>query len=137
MALSIKAGIYNKLVSLAITPYIYHRELPQNPRYPATVYNVVSDVAINHTHDNLVVGFRRARVQIDVYALSVEEAEVAMEAYFAALAGFQGSIGDGFSPSQFTDVSIFDEGANPDLDYEEEPTLRNLEARSRDFMILY
>ena len=122
---SIRAGIYNKLVALAITPYVYHNELPQNPSYPATVYDVISDVTIGHTHDSGVVGFRRTRVQIDVFAESVSEAEEAMEAYFAALAGFKGSIGDGLSPEQFTDVSIFDEGANPDLDsaWQDDPTL--------------
>lgn len=134
---SIKAGIYNKFAELAITPYIYHRELPQNPQYPATVYDLISDVVIGHTHDNLVTSFRRARVQIDVYAETVGAAENAMEEYFVALAGFKGSIGNGLSPSQFTDVSIFDLGANPDLDFEEEPTLRMIEGRSRDFSILY
>lgn len=134
---SIKAVVYSILKTAAITPHIYHGELPQNPSYPATVYDVVGDITIGHTHDNLVVGFRRARVQIDVFAESVSEAEEAMEAYFALMAGFKGSIGDGLSPEQFTDVSIFDAGANPDLDYQAEPTLRALEGRSRDFMILY
>jgi hypothetical protein len=136
MARSIKAGIYNKLLSLAVTPYIYHRELPQNPSYPATVYDVISDINLCHTHDH-VTGPRQARVQIDVYAETVAAAEAAMEAYFTELAGFSGSIGDGLSPSQFTDVAIFDEGANPDLDFEQEPILRQIEGRSRDFMIVY
>jgi hypothetical protein len=134
---SIKAGIANKLAALAVTPFIFHRELPQNPTYPATVYDVISDTVVGHTHDNLVVGFRRARIQIDVYAETVAEAEDAMENYFAALVGFKGSIGDDLSPSQFTDVSIFDIGSNPDYDFEEEPTLRHIEGRSRDFTILY
>lgn len=134
---SIKAGIYNFLSAGAVTPNIYHRELPQNPDYPATVYDLISDVTIGHTHDALVTGFRRARVQIDVYAETVSDAENAMESYFALMAGFTGSIGDGLSPQQFTDVSIFDSGANPDLNFEDEPTLRMIEGRSRDFIILY
>lgn len=134
---SIKAGIYKFLEAAAVTPYLYHRELPQNPSYPATVYDIISDITICHTHDPGVVGFRRARVQIDVFAETVAEAEEAMEAYFALLAGYIGSMGDGESPEQFTDVSVFDAGSNPDLDYEAEPTLRALEGRSRDFMILY
>src|SRR3972149_535745 len=137
MTLSIKAGIYNKLLALNITPYIYGRELPQNPNYPATVYYVISDVVIDNVHDEGVHCFRRARVQIDVYARTVAEAETAMEDYFAALDNFSGSIGDDMSPSQFTDVCIWDEGANPDLDFESESTLRDIEGRSRDFMILY
>lgn len=135
--ISIKAGIHHKLVELAVTPYVYHRELPQDPSYPATVYDVVSDVTIGHTHDNLIVGFRRARVQIDVFAETVDAAEDAMEQYFAALAGYAGALGIGESPDAFLDVSIFDAGANPDLDFEAEPTLRRLEGRSRDFIILY
>ena len=130
---SIKKAIYLFLTDKAITPYLYYRELPQNPTYPATVYDVISDIAIDHTHDYGVVGFRRARVQLDVYAETVEPAEDAMEKYFASLAGFKGSLG----VPGFTDVSIFDAGSNPDLDFEEEPTLRRIEGRSRDFMILY
>lgn len=128
---SIKAGIYMYLTDLAITPYIYHRELPQNPSYPATVYDIVSQPAVELTHDIGTVGFRYARVQIDVYALTVAEAEEAMERYFEILKDFSGSLG----VPGFTDVDIWDEGANPDLDYEEEPTLRQIEGRSRDFMI--
>jgi hypothetical protein len=137
MAFSIKAGIYNKLLSLGITAHIYYRELPQNPSYPATVYDVISDVVIGNVYDSGVHCFRRARVQLDVYALTVAAAEAAMEAYFDALDNFSGSLGGGESPSPFQDVVIFDEGANPDLDYEAEPTLRQIEGRSRDFMILY
>ena len=134
---SIKAGVYNKLITLALTPYVYHRELPQNPSYPATVYDRIDDFPVNHTHDHLVVGFRKARFQIDVYGLTVAEAEDAMEGYVAALAGFIGPIGDGLSPPQFTDVSILDAGANPDLSFEEEPLLRHIEGRSHDFIIIY
>lgn len=134
---SIKAGIYNYLSAQAVTPYVYHRELPQNPSYPATVYSVISDITIGHTHDTNVVGFRRARIQIDVFAQTVDAAEDAMEQYFSLMAGFKGSIGNGLSPAQFTDVSIFDGGANPDLDFEDQATLRRIEGRSRDFLILY
>jgi hypothetical protein len=129
---SIKAGIYAFLKAAAVTPYLYHRELPQNPAYPATVYDLISDINLVHTHDQ-ATGPRQARVQLDVHALTVAEAEDAMERYFALLAGYSGSLG----VSGFTDVAIFDEGANPDLSFEEEPTLRRIEGRSRDFMILY
>lgn len=137
MAFSIKAGIYNKLLSLGITPYIYYREFQRTPKYPATIYDLISDVVIGNVYDAGVHCFRRARVQLNVYALTAPEAEFAMEAYFDALDNFSGALGGGESPSPFQDVVIFDEGANPDLDYEEEPTLRQIEGRSRDFMILY
>jgi hypothetical protein len=129
---SIKTGLNLFLKAAGITPNIYLRELPQNPLYPATVYDIVSDIVLGHTHDPNVVCQRQARVQIDVYAETVTAAEDAMEKYFEMLAGYSGELGAGF-----TDVAIFDEGANPDLDFESEPTLRNIEGRSRDFMILY
>jgi len=134
---SIKAGIYNKLLELSVTPHIYLRELPQPPEYPATVFDVISDVVIGNVYESGAHCFRRARVQIDVYALTVAEAEDAMESYFDALDAFSGALGSGSSPSEFSDVAIFDEGANPDPEFEAEPTLRQIEARSRDFMILY
>jgi hypothetical protein len=128
---SIKNGLNIFLQAAKITPYVYLRELPENPSYPATVFEIISDIVISHTHDTNVVGFRQARVQVDVYALTVAEAEDAMEKYFEMLAGFSGSLGAGY------DVAIFDEGANPDPSFENEPTLNTVEARSRDFMILY
>jgi hypothetical protein len=129
---SIKTGINLFLQAAKVTPCVYLGELPQNPSYPATVFDVVSDVVINHTHDPNVVGFRRARVQIDVFALTMAEAEDVMERYFELLAGYMGELGAGFE-----NVSIFDAGQNPDLDFKNEPTLRNIEGRSRDFYILY
>ncbi len=137
MMLSIKANLYQLLKTLAITPNIYFGELPQNPKYPATVYDVISDVAIGQTHDAGVHDFRRTRIQIDVFAETVAAAEDAIERYFDELDNFKGLIGDGQSPEALADVSIFDGGANPDQNFEDEPTLKNVQARSRDFMVLY
>jgi len=134
---SIKAGIKNKLVSMGFTPYVYHYDLPQNPRYPATVYWIVDDFAIGHTHDPLVVGFRKARVQIDVYALTIAEVENAMESYVAALAGYIGNLSDGQSPETVWDVSIFDEGENPPERFKDQAVLKEVRGRSHDFMLLY
>lgn len=133
--MNIKGYFYSILKTAAITPYIYHRELPQNPSYPATVYDFISQPPVDLTHDVGTVGFRKARVQIDVYALTVAQAESAIEAYFELLKSYVGSIGDGESPETVIEVDIWDEGANPDMDFEEEPTLRAIEGRSRDFMI--
>lgn len=135
MTPSIKAIINRILKAAAITPYIYHGELPQNPNYPATVYDIVSQPAVDLTHDIGTVGFRYARFQIDVYALTVAAAEDAIERYYELLKSFVVSYGDGASPEVFTEYDIWDEGANPDMDFEEEPTLRQIEGRSRDFMI--
>lgn len=129
--ISIKAALYGFLKDQAITPYLYHRELPQNPSYPATVYDLVSQPPVDLTEDVGVVGSRKARVQIDVYALTVSEAEDAMERYFELLGSYSGSLG----VPGYADCDIWDEGANPDMDFEEEPTLRHIEGRSRDFMI--
>ena len=60
--MSFKIAVYRKLVSLGLTPKIYYRELPQNPTYPATVYDFVSEVPVDLTHDVGVVGFRKARI---------------------------------------------------------------------------
>jgi len=131
---SIKWAIYKILKTAAITPHIYARELPQNPSYPATVYDIVSQPPVELTHDVGVVGFRQARIQIDVYALTVAAAESAMEAYYELLKSYSDVIGDDASPETTVDVDIWDEGQNPDMDFEEEPTLRHIEGRSRDFM---
>ncbi len=130
---SIKSAIFSFLEASGITPAVYHRELPQEPAYPVTVYDLIDDVPIGHTYDPGVDGFRRARVQIDVYAETVDEAEDIMERYVDLLSGYEGSLG----VAGFSDVSVFDLGSNPDLDFEEEPTLRAIEGRSRDFQILY
>lgn len=129
---SIKAGIFKFLYTAAITPKVYHRELPEDPEYPATIFHVISDISISHTHDSQT-GPRQARLQLEVIAEDVETAEDAMESYFSLLAGYTGSLG----VAGFTDVAIFDEGMNPDLDFEDEPLLRNYEGRSRDFLIVY
>ena len=134
---SIKGAIYTKLVALAITPKVYHNELPQNPSYPATVYSLISQAPVDLTHDVGVTGFRQARIQIDVYALTVSQAETAMEAYFEAFKSFSGILGDGLSPETTYDCDIWDEGGNPDMSFEEETTLRHVEGRSHDFMIHY
>lgn len=131
----IKANFYQLLRTAAITPHIYFGELPQNPSYPATVYDFVSQPPVDLTHDVGVVGFRKARVQIDVFAETVAEAEAAIEAYYELLKSYSGSVGDGLSPETVIEMDIWDEGQNPDMDFEEEPTLRHIEGRSRDFMI--
>ena len=138
---SIKAAVFSFLKAQAITPYIYHRELPQNPSYPATIYDVIDDVTVCHTYDK-VVGPRRARVQLDVIGETsdIDAIEEAMEKYYVVMAGFSGSLG----VAGYEDVAIFDGGANPIYDFrsefsmmESEPLLKNLEVRSRDFMFLY
>lgn len=133
--MSFKIAIYRKLLALGLTPKVYYRELPQNPTYPATVYDFLPEAPVDLTHDVGVVGFRKARIQIDVYALTVAEVETAMEGYFNALKSFSGVLSDGLSPATTWDFDIWDEGGNPDMSFDEEPTLRHVEGRSRDFMI--
>lgn len=130
---SLKMGINSFLVTNAITPYIYHRELPQNPSYPATVYDIIDQVPMGRSHSEGVLPFREARVQIDMYAQTVEEAENILELYFNAMGSYDGSLG---APG-FSDVSIRYESTNPDMSFESEPTLRQIEGRSMDFKILY
>lgn len=130
---SIKAGLNDFLNRLGITAYIYMRELPQNPSYPATVFDVIDQVPIGRSHDTGVLPFREARVQIDIYAETVEEAEDAAERYFEAIGNYDGSLG----VPEFSYVSIRYESNNPDPTFEEEPTLREIEGRSTDYKILY
>ena len=134
---SIKANLFQFLRGLAITPEVYLANLPQDPGYPVTVFDVISDVPIAHTYENRTLCFRRARVQLEVYALTVGEAESAMEGYVAAMGNYRGSIGDGLSPESIADVSVRDSGSNPDMDFQEEPSLRMIQGRSRDFTVLY
>jgi hypothetical protein len=137
MALSIMAGFWNKLLALSVTPYIWRGEVPQNPVYPLTVFDLVDEPPADHTHDAQVVGPRSARVQIEVYAESASAADAAMEEYFAELAGFSGAFGSNTSPSEFADVEIFDEGNAGNMDFAAEPTLRTIYGRRHDFMIVY
>jgi hypothetical protein len=134
--MSFKIAIYRKLVSLGLTPKVYHKKLPQNPTYPATVYEFVSEPPVDLTHDVGVVGFRKARIQIDVYALTTAQAEAAIEGYFEALKSFSGVLSDGNSPATTYDCDIWDEGGNPDQSFNDS-TLRHIEGRSHDFMIQY
>lgn len=134
---SIKANLFQFQRGLAITPEVYLANLPQNPGYPVTMFEVISDVPIAHTYEDQTLCFRRARVQLEVYALTVGEAESAMEGYVAAIGNYRRSIGDGLSPESFADVSIRDAGSNPDMDFQEEASLRMIQGRSRDFRVLY
>jgi hypothetical protein len=135
MTLSIKAFIAKKLADLAITQFVYADDLPKDPRYPATVYSVIDSTPGDLTHDVGVVGFRKARVQLDVYALDFDEAEAAIEQYFETFKSFSDDLGDGQSPETFLNVDIWDEGQNPDMDFEDESTLKAVTGRSRDFMV--
>ena len=75
------------------------------------------------------------RVSDHVFAESIDEAETAIEAYFELLKSYSAVLGDGQSPESHINADIWDEGANQDMDFEEEPTLREIEGRSRDFTI--
>lgn len=134
---TIKAAIFKKLVSLGITKWVYESTLPDNPRYPVTVYQFIDTAPAELTHDEGVVGFRKTRLQIEVYAEDVAQAESAIEAYYEALKSFSGTLGDGLSPETSYDVDTWDEGQNPDMDFENEVTLAEVTGRSRDFMIHY
>ena len=134
---TIKAAIYKKLVALGITKWVYESSLPRNPRYPATVYQLIDTAPTDLTHDEGVVGFKKTRLQIEVYAEDVAEAESAIGQYFEALKSFSEPLGDGLSPETSYDVDTWDEGQNPDMDFENEVTLAEVTGRSRDFMIHY
>jgi hypothetical protein len=135
MRISIESGINLFLQAAKITPYVWLEEMPQKPesqQYPATVFSIIDEPPVDLTHDVGVVGFRHARLQIDVFAESVSAVNDAMEQYYEWLKSFSGDIGSGF-----TNVDITDEGRNPNQDFRDEPTLRNIKGRSRDFMIVY
>lgn len=128
---SIKLGIYDFIKRLKITTYCYMRELPQNPSYPATVYNLTDDYTSDIHQQG--PGLREAIVQIDVLAETVKAAEEAMESYYVALAGYRGSLGI----AGFTDVCIYDEGMNLDEAFENESLNNKVEIRGRAFRIIY
>ncbi len=137
MSESIKATVYRILKAAAITPHIYQNGLPKNPLYPATVYHIISEPPVDLTHDVGTVGFRQSRIQLEVYATTVAAAEAAIEAYYALLKSYTGAIGNGESPETFVEVDVWDEGRNPDLDFQDEVTLKNVVGRSRDFTVLF
>lgn len=128
---TIKAGVKAFLEAAAITPNIWEGELPEDPELPATVFHIIDDIATVTTHDGKLGPFN-ARLQLEVIAEDVDTVEAAMESYYSLLVPYSGIFGAGFN-----DVAIFDEGANPDLNFENEPTLRDLEGRSHDFLIVY
>lgn len=134
---SVKANIYKHLVSLAITPEVYDGELPQNPTYPVTIYDLIDENPVGRSHDSNIASFRDARVQIDVYAATAAAADELIERYFAALNSFNGLIGDGNSPEVFVDLTIRYESTNPRLDFGDQPTTRPIKGRSMDFKIFY
>jgi len=136
-AWNLKAGVYNLLLDLGITAAVYDGQLPQNPTYPTTVYDLIDEVPLGRSHDSEVSPFRDTRIQIDVFAESAKQADDLIEQYFQALNSFDGSIGNGQSPESFKDICIRYENTNPRLDFTAQPTLKNIKGRSMDFKILY
>jgi hypothetical protein len=133
--ISVKAFVYRKLVALGYTKFIYEGALPKNPRYPATVYVVIDHAPADLTHDEGVVGFRKARLQLEVYAESIDEVEDIAERYWAALRSVHGLVGDGLSPETSLELDFYDDGKNPDMDFEDMVALKGIYGRSHDFIV--
>ena len=129
--ISLKAGLFKFLLAQGITTYVYYRELPQNPSYPATVYTMTDDYTADEHQQG--PGLRRAVLQVDVLAESVAEVEEAAEKYYALLAGYRGTL----SVPGFTSVSIRDEGANLDTAFFNESLNKKIEIRGRSFEVTY
>jgi hypothetical protein len=134
---NIKANILNKLRSLAITAVVWEGDLPQNPTYPTTVFDLIDEVPVGRSHDSDVSPFRDARVQIDVYAETRAQADDLIELYYVALNSFDGLVGDGASPETSVDMVIRYESTNPNLNFQAESTTRVIKGRSMDFKIFY
>lgn len=135
--MSIKTALWRKLVALGITAKVWDAQLPQNPEYPATVYDLIDENPIGRSHDSNVAPFREARVQIDVYASTTKEADDLIEQYFDALNSFDGDLSDGQSPETLTNVVIRYENTNPIMDFRDQVTTRQIRGRSMDFKLLY
>lgn len=130
---SLKKALYKFIKDLGVTTYVYPGELPQNPNYPVTIFDIIDEVPIGRTHDIGKLPMREARVQLDIYAESMSEAEDAAEKYFHILGHFEGT----FGVAGFTKVSCRWDNNNPDPSFKQEPTLSDIYGRSMDFIILY
>lgn len=131
---NLKEGLNAFLTASAITALVYHQDLPQNPTYPATVFDVIDQIPVGRNHDNGVLPMREARVQIEVFAETLAAAESAAEQYFELLGNYDGSLG----VAGLTNVSIRWDADNPDpLAPLDTVILRTLFARSMDFIVLY
>lgn len=135
--MNIKSIIYQKLLALGLTAKVYDAELPQNPEYPVTVYDLIDENPIGRSHDSNVAPFREARIQIDVFAATTAEADSLIEQYFDALNCFDGTLGDGASPETTVEAVIRYANTNPFMDFRQQVTTRLIRGRSMDFMILY
>jgi hypothetical protein len=135
---SIVAAINKKLVDLAITPDVYNEMAEQNPDYPLTVFDYIDEAGFGRSHDTGVMPFREGRFQVDVYALSIKDAEDAIEAYIQALGHFDGLITvTAVSPEIVFDTSIRFANRNPGSSYRDEAALKEVIKRSVDFIVVY
>lgn len=135
---SIVAAIHKKLTDLAITPEIYNEMAEQNPSYPLTVFDLVDETGIGRPYDSGVIPFREGRVQVDVYALSIKDAEDAIEDYVQNLGNWDGIITvTAVSPEVSFDVSIRFANRNPGSSYRDQAALKEVVKRSVDFMVVY
>lgn len=134
---SIKTAIRRKLLDLGVTATVWDAELPQNPVYPTTAYDLDFEEPVGLCHDSGTSPMRRARFLVAVFAEGGAQADELIEQYFAGLANLFDDLGDGLSPETVYRCAIWWENTNPLIDYEQEPTLKPVRCRSMDFRILY
>lgn len=79
----------NAAVSALVGSKIYPSLIPQKTLFPAIAYQVVSDIPVN-SFDGYTSGLRSARVQVDSYSKSYDQAQDIADAVAAVL----GSAGD-------------------------------------------
>jgi hypothetical protein len=115
-------------------PRIYPSRLPQKPTLPAVVYNVVSPGKL-HSHDGgLNSKLARPRIQVDVWAVTYDEAQTLMEAIETALGGYVGPAG---TSNDRIEGAFVEDGGAGDHD-EETPQLPDGSKpfrASRDFFV--
>lgn len=133
---SIKTALYRFLSDAGITAKVYDMDLPQEPVYPVTVYDVEDENDIGRNHDG-AAPFRDARIQIDVLAESGSQADALIEQWYTLLQSYDAVLSDGQSPETSYDVGIWYESTNPKQTFIGEPTIKTINVRSMNFKALY
>lgn len=115
--MSVAAKMYTLLSAPAVTallgkgqespyyPSIFPDVLKQGATLPAIVFNVISDVPMNKV-DGSRPTLRRARVQIDCYALHLDDAQEVADAVVDVLGSL---VEDGFTSSELDREDSYDD----------------------------
>lgn len=89
---SLRTYLLSKPAMIAVVGQRIHcNDLPQNCTFPAIAFQTISDIPDHHLRG--ANGLSVARIQVNCYALTYEDAKLAAEALRLSTDGFCGTVG--------------------------------------------